>query len=71
MSSYCLKYKINHLVTAHHQDDQIENFFIRLFRGSGLTGLSSMAGNSNYNFMKDSHIFDINNKTIKVSNDLP
>jgi len=49
MSSYCLKYKINHLVTAHHQDDQIENFFIRLFRGSGLTGLSSMAGNSNYN----------------------
>ena len=48
MSSYCQKKKVEYLITAHHLDDQIENFFIRLFRGSGLTGLSSMAENFNY-----------------------
>tara|TARA_B110000014_G_scaffold243044_1_gene213100 strand:- start:138 stop:1205 length:1068 start_codon:yes stop_codon:yes gene_type:complete len=48
MSSYCQKEKVGYLITAHHLDDQIENFFIRLFRGSGLTGLSSMAENFNY-----------------------
>ena len=46
---FCLKKKIRHLVTAHHMDDQIENFFIRLFRGSGITGLSSMEEISKYN----------------------
>ena len=49
MSDYCQKKNIEHLVTAHHLDDQIENFFIRLFRGSGLTGLSSMSQSFNYN----------------------
>ena len=49
ISDYCLKHKIDYIVTGHHQDDQIENFFIRLFRGSGLTGLSSMDECSNYN----------------------
>ena len=43
ISKYCLKQDIKYLITAHHMDDQIENFFIRLFRGSGLTGLSSMS----------------------------
>ena len=49
ISKYCSKNKIKYLVTAHHLDDQIENFFIRLFRGSGLTGLSSMAETVSYN----------------------
>ena len=49
MSNYCLSKNIKYLITAHHIDDQIENFFIRLFRGSGLTGLSSMLESVNYN----------------------
>ena len=31
------------ILTAHHTDDLIENFFIRLLRGSGLKGLISFA----------------------------
>ena len=43
LSSYCKKNKIPYIVTAHHSDDQIETFLIRLSRGSGLQGLSSMS----------------------------
>lgn len=39
--------KIDYLVTAHHQNDQIETFFIQLFRGAGIKGLSGM------NLLKD------------------
>ena len=49
LSNYCFKNKVKYLVTAHHGDDQIENFFIRLLRGSGLTGLSSMPAQAKYN----------------------
>ena len=42
LSNYCIKNNVKYLITAHHGDDQIENFFIRLIRGSGLSGLSSM-----------------------------
>ncbi len=48
ISNYCLRKNIKYLITAHHADDQIENFLIRLFRGSGLTGLSSMSLNVKY-----------------------
>ena len=48
ISDYCLKKNIKYLITAHHIDDQIENFFIRLLRGSGLTGLSSMPIKAQY-----------------------
>ncbi len=36
-----LNKKIDTILTAHHKDDLLENFFIRLLRGSGLKGLSS------------------------------
>ena len=49
ISNYCAKKNIKFLITAHHMDDQIENFFIRLFRGSGLVGLSSMSEVTQYN----------------------
>ncbi len=38
-----LNKKINIILTAHHSDDLIENFFIRLLRGSGLKGLISFS----------------------------
>ena len=49
LANYCLRKNIKYLIVAHHMDDQIENFFIRLFRGSGLTGLSSMSESFEYN----------------------
>tara|TARA_A100001011_G_scaffold318346_1_gene338092 strand:+ start:549 stop:1571 length:1023 start_codon:yes stop_codon:yes gene_type:complete len=42
LSSFCKKKKINTVLTAHNLEDQVETFFIRLSRGSGLDGLSSM-----------------------------
>ena len=36
-----LKKKFDLVLTAHHEDDLLENFFIRLLRGSGLKGLIS------------------------------
>ncbi len=34
------------IIEAHHGDDQIETFFLRLFRGAGLKGLSSIQPSS-------------------------
>ncbi len=41
--SYCRKHKISHLFLGHILGDVAENFLIRLFRGSGLDGLSTIA----------------------------
>ena len=38
----CDKLGINNILLGHHQDDLIENFFIRMLRGSGLKGLISL-----------------------------
>ena len=42
LANYCKKNNIKVILTAHNLEDQVETFFIRLSRGSGLTGLSSM-----------------------------
>ena len=46
---YCKKNKIKFLILAHHQDDLIENFYIRLIRGSGIKGLTSLQNVSELN----------------------
>ena len=38
----CNKLKIKNILLGHHQDDFMENFFIRMLRGSGLKGLISL-----------------------------
>jgi len=36
--------KIDHLVTAHHRDDQLETIWWNLMRGTGVSGLRGMLG---------------------------
>ena len=40
--THCDKFKTNNILLGHHQDDLLENFFIRILRGSGLKGLVSL-----------------------------
>lgn len=42
MIDYCLKHHIQYLAVAHHQQDAVETFLMRLARGSGVDGLSSI-----------------------------
>ncbi len=49
LKKYCLKNNIRMVLTAHNLEDQVETFFIRLSRGSGLAGLSSMKALSKIN----------------------
>ncbi len=42
LKKYCIKNNIKIILTGHNLEDQVETFFIRLSRGSGLTGLSAM-----------------------------
>lgn len=41
LHEYCLNNDIKYLFIGHHQQDLTENFLIRLFRGSGIDGLSA------------------------------
>lgn len=42
LEDWCKQHQIHYLMTAHHLNDQIETFFMRLQRGSGLDGLCGM-----------------------------
>ncbi len=42
------KLNIKNILLGHHKDDLIENFFIRMTRGSGLNGLVSFDAKSKY-----------------------
>lgn len=48
LHQFCVAHKIEFLFLGHQLDDIAENFLIRLFRGSGLDGLSPIAEISNY-----------------------
>ena len=41
------KLKIHNILFGHHKDDLIENFFIRISRGSGLNGMVSLHNTTN------------------------
>lgn len=52
LNDFCKNNNIINLAIAHHYDDQIENFFIRMDRGSGIEGLSSMPATSYVNGLR-------------------
>ena len=47
--SKCKSLNISNLILGHHLDDLFENFFIRMIRGSGLKGLTSLEKKTTFN----------------------
>jgi len=47
LTNYANINNISIIITAHHLDDQVETFFMRLVRGSGIDGLSAMKMKTN------------------------
>ncbi len=39
-----MEYRYDHILTGHHKDDQIETILMRLFKGSGVHGLTGIPG---------------------------
>jgi tRNA(Ile)-lysidine synthase len=52
ITEFAKKNKISQAILAHHRDDNIETFFMRLERGSGLQGLSCMQALNEINNIK-------------------
>ena len=48
LASECKKDNIKNLLIGHHSDDLLENFLIRIVRGSGLKGLISLNKETKY-----------------------
>lgn len=68
-------HNLDFVITAHHQDDNIETFFVNLIRGTGINGLSGMKS-KNKNIIRPllqitrSEIEDyLNREGIKYRND--
>ena len=70
MLSWCEKNNIKKLFLAHHLDDQVETFLMRLSKGSGVDGLTSMSKNtiiSNLNLIRP--FLEISkNRLIEIAN---
>ena len=73
LNNFCKKNKVKILLTAHNLEDQVETFFIRLSRGSGLRGLSAMKPLSKINNQANLYrpLLDIKKKyLIKISKNI-